>query len=184
MLSVIGRITSQNRFLLAVVLVRLQARLQWLRKILLLVTVPDAALRGALLAEQHNSAWVAFLLHFYAILLACFSRYSSVSGRILKQLHDDVRGACMGKSAPAKLVCEMVGGNRTSITPWVSTLSPRRGCGGDRPSKYTRIDVHYVLERVMHVERSAMCMDAQRKRHPCVRRDPDPGAAWIPRARE
>jgi hypothetical protein len=32
-----------------------------------------------------------------------------------------------------------------------------------------------ISERIMHVERSAMCMDVERKRHPCGRRDPDPG---------
>jgi hypothetical protein len=36
------------------------------------------------------------------------------------------------------------------------------------------------LERVMHVERSARCMEIEMKRHPGVRRDPDPRAAWIP----
>jgi len=36
------------------------------------------------------------------------------------------------------------------------------------------------LERVMHIERAARCMDREMKRHPGVRRDPDPGAAWIP----
>ena len=42
-----------------------------------------------------------------------------------------------------------------------------------------------ALERVMHVERSAMCMDGQRKRHPGGRRDPDPGEPpGFPRARE
>ena len=32
----------------------------------------------------------------------------------------------------------------------------------------------------MHIERSARCMDVEMKRHPGARRDPDPGAAWIP----
>jgi hypothetical protein len=36
------------------------------------------------------------------------------------------------------------------------------------------------LERVMHVECSARCMDRAMKRRSGVRRDPDPGAAWIP----
>ena len=36
------------------------------------------------------------------------------------------------------------------------------------------------LERVMHIERSARCMDVEMERHPGARWDPDPGAAWIP----
>ena len=32
-----------------------------------------------------------------------------------------------------------------------------------------------ILERVMHVERSAGCMAIWIQRHPGVRRDPDPG---------
>jgi hypothetical protein len=33
----------------------------------------------------------------------------------------------MVKSASTKLVREMMGGSRTSITPWASTSSPHRG---------------------------------------------------------
>jgi hypothetical protein len=39
------------------------------------------------------------------------------------------------------------------------------------------------LERVMHVERSARCMDVEMKRHPGVRRDPDPGGRLDSRRR-
>jgi len=89
-----------------------------------------------------------------------------------------------GEKCTSKVSMRDGGGGIVRVLPPGSAHCRRAG-GLWRPTdfKYTRIDVHYVLERVMHVERSAMCMDAQRKRHPCVRRDPDPGAAWIPRAR-
>src|SRR5262245_19037334 len=39
------------------------------------------------------------------------------------------------------------------------------------------------LERVMHVARYDRCMEAQRKRHPCIRRDPDPWGRLASRVR-
>jgi len=104
-------------------------------------------------------------------------------GRILERWHDVGRGVYMEKSAPTKLVCEM-GEESYEYYPLGQYIVAAPGVCGCRPTfKYTRIDVHYVLERVMHVERSAMCMDAQRKRHPCVRRDPDPGGRLDSRVR-
>jgi hypothetical protein len=41
----------------------------------------------------------------------------------------------------------------------------------------------FALERVMHVERSARCMDVEMKCHPGVRRDPDPGDCLDSRVR-
>jgi len=86
-------------------------------------------------AARHGYSAGAFRFHFYAILLPCLRRSSSMSGRILERWHDDGRGAGMGKSPPTQFVCEMVGGNRTSITFQASTLSLRRGgVEADRPS--------------------------------------------------
>ncbi len=39
------------------------------------------------------------------------------------------------------------------------------------------------LERVMHIERSARCMDGEMRRHPGERRDPDPGGRLDSRVR-
>ena len=43
---------------------------------------------------------------------------------------------------------------------------------------------HSQLERFMHVERSARCMDIGRKRHPGVGREPELGSSGFPLARE
>ena len=40
-----------------------------------------------------------------------------------------------------------------------------------------------TLERVMHFERSARCMDIEMKRHPGARRNPDPGSRLDSRVR-
>ena len=52
----------------------------------------------------------------------------------------------MGKSAPTKLVCEMVGGDSYEYYPLGQYIVAAPGVCGGRPTfKYTRIDVHHAL---------------------------------------
>jgi uncharacterized protein (DUF433 family) len=52
----------------------------------------------------------------------------------------------MGKSAPPKLVCEMVGGEAYEYYPLGQYIVAAPGVCGGRPTfKYTRIDVHHAL---------------------------------------